>query len=181
METGSNLGLVLNDLQFRAESSRKLRDALNRFHPDFEDVLIRIHGGSVQLFLKEKGLREPIPATRLSDGTLRYLCLIAVLCHPNPPPVVCIEEPELALHPDIVPFIGELLIEASQKTQLIVTTHSDALVSELSRDPSSVLICERGETGTELRRVDSAAIEEWLDKYTLGDLWRMGELGGTAL
>lgn len=180
LESGSNLGLVLNELQFRADSREMLRHALHQFNPNIGDCQVRIQGGSVQLFLNEKGV-GPIPATRLSDGTLRYLCLMAVLCHPSPPPVVCIEEPELALHPDIVPFVGELMVETAQRTQLIVTTHSDALVSALSRSPESVLVCSRKESGTELERLDGGDLEEWLDRHTLGDLWRMGELGGTVL
>lgn len=132
----------------------------------------------MQLFLHEEGLREPIPATRLSDGTLRYLCLLAILCHPDPPPVVCIEEPELSLHPDVLKSIAELLVEASKRTQLIVTTHSDTLVSDLTEFPESVIVCERENTGTELRRLDKDRLKKWLDKYRLGELWRMGELGG---
>jgi len=180
LETGSNLGLVLNELQFKDEPKRKLKEALRVFNPGFTEFQVRVQGGSVQLFLVEKGLREPIPATRLSDGTLRYLCLIAVLCHPTPPPVVCIEEPELALHPDVIPFVGELMIDASQRTQLIVTTHSDALISAFSHCPENVLVCSRAESGTVLERLDRNELKEWLERYALGDLWRMGEVGGTA-
>jgi len=57
-----------------------------------------------------------IPATRLSDGTLRYLCLLAILCDPEPPPLICIEEPELGLHPDILPKLADLLVSASERT-----------------------------------------------------------------
>ena len=92
--------------------------------------------------------------------------------------MVCIEEPELSLHPDILKSIAELLINASGKTQLIITTHSDALVSALSDYPESVLVCERNDTGTKLRRLEKNQLDLWLKKYSLGDLWRMGELGG---
>ncbi len=179
IEDASNLGLVLNDLQHQPGTKRLIIEKLRIFDDGIEDITTRIHGGTVQIFLHQKGLTQPIPATRLSDGTLRYLCLLTLLCHPSPPSVLCIEEPELGLHPDILPTIAELLIEASDKTQLIVTTHSDILVSALSDTPESVLVCERDDTGTHLRRLKKDQLEEWLDKYSLGELWRMGEIGGT--
>lgn len=177
LEDGSNLGLVINNLQ-NVLGSQVLVDQLNVFYEDVEEISTRILGGTVQLFLRERGLRQPIPATRLSDGTLRYLCLLTILCHPNPPPLVCIEEPELGLHPDILPTVAKLLIAASQKTQLIVTTHSETLVSELSEMPEAVMVCERTLGGTRLRRLERDPMAKWLEHYRLGELWSMGELGG---
>ena len=179
LEDAGNLGLVLNDLQHRAETRQRMIEKLKAFYGLGVDVTTKIHGGTVQVFLHEDGLNEPIPATRLSDGTLRYLCLLTLLCHPTPPPLLCIEEPELGLHPDILPTIAELLVDASHRTQLIVTTHSDVLVSALSDVPESVLICERDDQGSRLRRLDKGQLEEWLERYTLGELWQMGEIGGT--
>jgi predicted ATPase len=177
-EDASNLGLVLNDLEARSGLRSALIERLHEFHEPITDIYTRIHGGTVQLFLHERGLNQPIPATRLSDGTLRFLCLLAILCHPSPPPLICIEEPEIGLHPDILPTIARLLVEASQRTQLIVTTHSDALVDALTETPEAVMVCEKHEGSTTLRRLDKAALKEWLEKYTLGQLWRKGELGG---
>jgi predicted ATPase len=93
--------------------------------------------------------------------------------------LICIEEPEIGLHPDVLPVVADLLVEASQRTQLIVTTHSDLLVSGLSEVPESVLVCERDEEGTTLRRLEKDKLAEWLEKYSLGDLWLKGEIGGT--
>src|SRR5262249_40496760 len=148
-----------------------LLEKLRRFYDAADDIVTGVQGGMVQLFLHEKNLSEPIPATRLSDGTLRYLCLLTLLCHPEPPPLVCLEEPELGLHPDILPTIAELLIEASQRTQLIVTTHSDVLVSALTEIPDAVLVCERDALGSHLRRLESERLKKWLERYSLGELW----------
>lgn len=178
-EDGGNLGLVVNDLQHRSGTKRLLIERLRTFYDGVEDLTTKIHGGTVQLFLHEKGLKQPIPATRLSDGILRYLSLLTILLHPTPPPLVCIEEPELGLHPDVLPTVAEMLVEASHRTQLVVTTHSDALVSALTETPETVLVCERDEDGTRLRRLDRERLKKWLDDYSLGDLWRMGEIGGT--
>jgi predicted ATPase len=178
-EDASNLGLVLNDLLSIPEVKRKVILRLQEFNPAYEDIGTKIYGGTVQLFLHERGLSKPIPVTRMSDGTLHYLCLLAVLCHPKPPPLICIEEPEIGLHPDALMKLGDVLKEASQRTQLIVTTHSDALVSALSDTPEAVVICERDDEGTHLRRLEAEELKDWLQNYSLGDLWRMGELGGT--
>lgn len=175
LEDGGNLGLVLNNLQYQL-GSRQIIEKLQLFYEAAEELSIKIYGGTVQIFIRETGLTQPIPATRLSDGTLRYLFLIALLLDPTPPPLICIEEPEIGLHPDILPVVAEMLIEASQRTQLIVTTHSDALVSALS--PESVLICDRDDRGSHLRRLDPEPLKKWLENYSLGDLWRSGEIGG---
>ena len=178
LEDASNLGLVLNDLEHRGEPYRELTRHLAQFYRGVDHLSVRILGGTVQLFLHEKGLAQPVPATRLSDGTIRYICLLSILCHPEPPPLVCLEEPELGLHPDVLPPLAELMVDAARRTQLIVTTHSDILVSALTDHAESVLVCERGETGTTLTRHDPERLKKWLEDYTLGELWRMGELGG---
>ena len=74
-------------------------------------------------------------------------------------------------------LLAELLVEASERMQIVVTTHSDALVSALTGQPDAVIACERPGAGTELRRLDPEKLADWLEQYQLGDLWRMGELG----
>ena len=171
----SNLALVLNQIEHR--SGPIFNEHLKRFFPRFERMSTSISGGFVQFYLHESGFRAPIPAARLSDGTLRFIALIATLLSPSPPPLVCIEEPELGLHPDAVALLADLLVEASQRMQLVVTTHSDALVSALTNQPAAIVACERLGSGTVLRRLDPEKLASWLDDYLLGDLWRMGELG----
>ncbi|MBX7169613.1 MAG: AAA family ATPase [Pyrinomonadaceae bacterium] len=179
VEDASNLALVLNDLEHQGDTKDKIVENLKKFYPRIKDYSVRILGGTVQLFIREEGLEKPISAMRLSDGTLRYLCLLAILCHPEPPPLICIEEPETGLHPDILPTIAELLKEASEHTQLIVTTHSDILVSALSDVPEAVLVCEKDEDGTHFKRLNKENLKDWLNEYSLGELWLKGEIGGT--
>jgi len=176
-EDASNLGLVLNRFKREPAVKKRVLEALSELYEGIDDYDVSIEGGTVQVFLQEGN--TTIPATRLSDGTLRYLCLLAILCHPNPPPLVCIEEPELGLHPDIMPALAELLKEASTRSQLIVTTHSDELVDAMTDQPESVLVCERDEQGTTLTRLNGKTLKPWLEKYRLGDLWTRGEIGGT--
>lgn len=177
LSDGSNLGLVLHDLGQTSAKRDEIIGYLRRFYEAAQFISTRIVGGTLQLFIEEEG-GVLMPTTRLSDGTLRFLCLLAILCHPSPPPVVAIEEPELGLHPDILPTIAELLRKASERTQLFVTTHSDALVSALSDTPESILVCEATPDGTTMKRLEAEPLREWLQKYSLGEIWRMGEIGG---
>ena len=171
-----NLGLLLNQIEHR--DPRRFNKLLKRFFPRFERMTTKVSGGTVQFYLHESDFRSPIPPTRLSDGTVRFVAILATLLDPSPPPLVCIEEPELGLHPDAVALIGELLIEASERMQLVVTTHSDTLISALSGQPDAVVTCERLGSGTALERLDPARLEHWLKDYTLGDVWRIGGIGG---
>ena len=171
-----NLALVLNQVE-HDRGGERLNDLMRRFYPRFERLSTRISGGTVQFYLHEQGFGAPIPATRLSDGTIRFVALAAALLARDPPPLLCVEEPELGLHPDALPLLGELLVEASARTQLVVTTHSDALVSALTDHVDAVVTCESLGDGTVLRRLDAGDLAAWLDEYRLGDLWRMGELG----
>lgn len=173
----SNLGLVLNRLRREPGVKERLLKALRALYEGIDDFDVQIEGGTVQVFLQEG--RFTVPATRLSDGTLRYLCLLTILCHPNPPPLVCIEEPELGLHPDILPTLAELMKEASERCQIIVTTHSDVLVDAMTDLPEAVLVCEKLNEGTAFHRLSADELQPWLEKYRLGDLWMRGEFGGT--
>ena len=172
-----NLGLILNSIENSDEGSR-LNECIKRFLPRFRRFSISVQAGTVQILLHEDGLRSPIPATRLSDGTIRFIAILTVLLRPTLAPLICIDEPELGLHPDALSIIAELLVDAARHTQIVVTTHSDALVSALTEHAESVVVCENLAGSTRLRRLDSEKLQFWLKKYRLGEIWRIGELGG---
>ncbi|MCX6607769.1 MAG: AAA family ATPase, partial [Acidobacteria bacterium] len=172
---GGNLALVLSS--FSGKKRQEIVDELRNVYEGVEGIALPISGGTVQLFLEESGGRR-IPATRLSDGTLRYLCLLAILLHPEPPPFIAIEEPELGLHPDLVHLIAKLLLAASKRMQIVITTHSRQLIDALSEEPEAVIICEREDGESRFERLDGERMKGWLDRYSLGELWGKGELGG---
>ena len=178
LEDASNIGLALSGLLNQPPAKRQIMDRLKAFHPSIEDMRSSLHSNTVQIFFHEEGLQHPVPSTRLSDGSLRYLCLLAVLCNPDPPPVVCIEEPEIGLHPDVIPEVAELLVEASSHSQIFVTTHSDILIDALTDTPEAVIVCDKSEGATQLARLDADELKPWLEKYRLGELWVKGEIGG---
>ena len=172
-----NLYLVFNRLMNDVNAKSKLLESLRVIYENIDDVTMNIDGGRVKVVFQEG--RCTIPANRLSDGTLRFLSLLAILCDPSPTaPLVCIDEPELGLHPDVLPTLADLLMEASERVQLVVTTHSETLVDAMTKQPENILVADRTEGGTQLTRLDPEELEVWLKKYSLRDLWERGQIGG---
>lgn len=176
-EDFSNLGLVLNRLRRNTKAKKAILSNLKDLYDGLDDFDVAIEAGTVNVFLTEGDMT--ISASRLSDGTLRYLCLLAILCDPDPPPLICIEEPELGLHPDILPKLADLLVHASTRTQLIVTTHSDILVDAMTDRPETIVVSEHRDGATHMRRLDKDELAVWLAQYRLGELWTRGQIGGT--
>ena len=175
---GANLSSVLNALGKQTSRLEDIERRLRDFYPRVKSLRTEVLANTIQTVIHEQGLEHSIPTSRMSDGMLRYLCLLAILCQPEPPALICLEEPEAGLHPDIIPEVAKLLQEASQRTQLIVTTHSDILVDALSDTPEAIIVTERGENGTEFQRLDKNDLTVWLEKYSLGELWTRGHIGG---
>lgn len=175
-EDFSNLAMFVNKLRRHPTTKAAMLEYLRDLYDGLTDFDLSVEGGTVQLFFTEGDFT--IPATRLSDGSLRYLCLLAILLDPDPPPLICVEEPELGLHPDLLHKIADLLVDASQRCQLIVTTHSDILLDSFTKYPESVVVCERVKGATSMKRLDADRLREWLERYRLGELWTKGEIGG---
>jgi len=176
-EDAGNLAIVVGEARSHLEMFDRITQHLGEFYERAIDVYTAPTGGKLQVYLRERLLQRAIPGTRLSDGTLRFLCLLVILCHPSPPPVIGIEEPELGMHPDLLPTVAELLIQASARTQLIVTTHSDHLVSQFTDCPEAVVVCDRGPHGTYFRRLTQGRTGE--QGLALGSQWLKGQIGGT--
>ncbi len=176
-----NLSLVINDLISQPKILNLIIEKMKIFYENIVNINTRVAFGTIQIYLQELGLPETIPATRLSDGTIRFLSLLAILLHPEPPPLICIEEPEIGMHPDILSTIAELLINASKRTQLIITTHSDILLSAIGKTcPEAVVVCEKGPNGTRMRRPDPEQLNKWMEENSdLGGVWMSGLIGGT--
>ena len=177
LPTAENYALVLSEIKYLR--SPDIATKLKRFLPRFEEFGTRIFGNAMEFYIHEQGLTAPISAMRISDGTLRFLAILATLYAPTTPPLICIEEPELGLHPDAVALVADLLIEASERMQIIVTTHSDTFVSALTNRPEAVVVFNRPGAGTVPQRLDPKRLAHWLNRdYTLGDVWQRGGIGG---
>lgn len=176
-ESFDNLPARLAVLKRDREVKRRLLQHLSDLSPGFDDLDVVPEGGQLQMYVSEGELSTS--ARRLSDGTLRFLSLLAILLDPSPPPVIVIEEPELGLHPDTLPVLRDLLIDASRRTQLIVTTHSITLVDSFTETPEVILVCDRREGATRIERLDAEQVKAWLADGSLGQLWVSGQIGGT--
>ena len=110
--------------------------------------------------------------------SLRWLALLCILLDPQPPPLVALEEPELGLHPDLFGTLADLLRDAATRTQLVVTTHSEALISAFSDTPEAVVVFDRPFESTVARRLSRDELSGWLAEYSLGHAWMTGALGG---
>ncbi|MDX1982991.1 MAG: AAA family ATPase [Bryobacteraceae bacterium] len=171
-----NLGLILNRLE-HTRSRRGIQSFALPVSAPLSAFLDSRAGRYRAVLPARIGTYDAGAGDAAFDGTIRFMAMLALLLSPSPPPLICIEEPELGLHPDAVALLADLLLDAATRTQLIVTTHSDALISGLTEHAGSVLVCEyRG--GTVIERVDSTRLEFWLNQYRLGEVWRIGELGG---
>ena len=179
VDHGQNLGVVLHRLRQKGEAWTRIRDSLHSLYPQIDDVETSHEDHVVKFWLREQGLSSLVPPSRISDGTLRWLSLLCLLLDPEPPPLLCIEEPEIGLHPDLLFTLAGLLREAAERTQLVVTTHSELLVSEFSDRPEDVVVCERERGATTLRRLEPDKLDHWLEDYRLGEVWRRGAIGGT--
>jgi predicted ATPase len=118
---------------------------------------------------------------QISDGTARMLCWVVVLTSSAPPDLICIDEPELGIHPAWLPILADLIKDAATRTQVIVTTHSPELLDEFTEEAGKVVVCSEDEQGhATFERKDREELLEWLERYRLGQMFRSGhpELGG---
>ncbi|MBS1622872.1 MAG: AAA family ATPase [Bacteroidetes bacterium] len=136
-----------------------------------------IGGGNIELQLEERGFRKNIPAVNISDGTLKFLCLMAILYNPNRGSVVCIDEPELGLHPDMINTLHEAIEYAAQTSQIIISTHSSHLLNYF--DVEQVRVFEKDENNaTVVNQFTKELYANWSQKFQLGKAWREGVIGG---
>lgn len=162
------------------EQFEAIEDALRVAFPTFERLdFPPVGAGRLTLTWKESSFSRPFYASELSEGTLRFLWLATLLQSPGLPKVTLIDEPEVSLHPEMLRLLADLMRDASERTQLIVATHSDRLVRFL--DPAEIIVCDRDETDTmTVRWADELDLKGWLEDYTLDQLWSMGRLGGRS-
>ena len=119
---------------------------------------------------------DPFLADQLSDGSLRFICLVTALMQPNPPSTIIIDEPELGLHPYAIHLLGALLRSASLRMQVIVATQSSLLLDEFDVDDLIVVELENGVSV--FKRLEEEQFEEWLKDFSVGELWSKNVLGG---
>jgi predicted ATPase len=163
----------------------KIRTIVRLAAPFFDDFKLRPVPANPDLIQLEWLQRDSdyfFRANQLSDGTLRFICLATALLQPSLPPTVLFDEPELGLHPYALTLLANLFQQAAKQygghisKQVIVSTQSASLLSEFA--PEDVIVVEREQRQSTFRRLDSNQLSEWLQEYTLGELWQKNVLGG---
>ncbi|AJT40475.1 AAA family ATPase [Psychromicrobium lacuslunae] len=129
--TGDDLAAALQTV-LEAGGGGRLADSIADAFPGSQ-LQIEVRDGLFQTTLRQAGMLRPLSAAELSDGTLRYLLLCAALHTPRPPELMVINEPETSLHPELLPALAKLLVDASARCQLLVVSHSPVLIKELER------------------------------------------------
>ncbi len=177
----SNLAAFLYSLKYGSFKSyyEAIRDQIRQVAPFFEDFILRAdptNESKIRLEWREKGSDYPFMAYHLSDGTLRFICLVTLLLQPKPPSTILIDEPELGLHPYAITVLASLFRSVATKTQLIVSTQSVPLVNQLNLE--DILVVDRLDGQSTFRRLRPEEMTNWLDDYGLGDLWEKNLLGG---
>jgi len=175
---GENLYSALYNLRATHNGVyERIEEVLRLGFPGFNHLEFPLVGaGQAALAWHEDNLTEPLYASQLSEGTLRFLWLATVLLSPYASPMTLIDEPEVSLHPELLKLLAELLQDASTRGLFIVATHSADLVRWLQ--PNEVLVLDKVDGGTQCTWADSLDLSDWLREYTLGELWLMGTLGG---
>ncbi len=169
-------------LREKHETSYSLiRRTIQRVTPFFDDFRLsprRLHAEDIKLEWKHKNSDQYFDASSLSDGTLRFIALATLFLQPKEylPSVILVDEPELGLHPYATGMLASLVRHASKSTQVIVATQSSLLLDHF--DPEGVLVANRVGGGTHINRLEAAQLSDWLEDYSLGQLWEKNEFAG---
>lgn len=176
----SNLAAFLYLLKEKYyENYSAIVKAIQLVAPFFEDFVLRpnpLNEDTIRLEWKEKGSGEYFNANNLSDGTLRFICLSTVLLQPDLPDTIIIDEPELGLHPYAINVLGSLIRKVPDYKQVIISTQSVPLINEFSAD--DIITVDRQNGASVFKRHSSEELKEWLEDYSLGELWEKNILGG---
>jgi predicted ATPase len=157
-----------------------IEDALRAAFPRFDRLdFPPVAAGTLALTWRETESSKPFYMHQLSEGTLRFLWLATLLQSPGLTWLTLLDEPEVSLHPELLRLLADMMREASNRTQLVVATHSDRLIRFLQ--PKEIVVMDADEDGmTALKWADELDLDEWLKDYSLDELWSNGRLGARA-
>lgn len=174
---GANVAALLHRLRIsdRSRYDRIVR-SVRTVAPFFDDFVVEPQQETVVLRWREKGLDGIFSGSALSSGTLRFICLAVLLQQSHPPATIVLDEPELGLHPFAIHQLADLMHEASERRRIVAATQSVTLLGQFGID--EIATVDRVGGVTTVNRPDADALTEWLDQYSLGDLWEMNLLGG---
>ena len=176
---GSNLASYIKKLS--PDKYKQLLNVVRLVYPKFDDFVLKEETQGrddlVRLQWMQKGSDYIFQPHQLSDGTLSFICIAAALIGETNSSLMIFDEPELGLHPAALTFMSSLMKSIADRTQIIITTQSPALLDYF--EPENVIVVEQNELGvSEFKRLDCKRLESWLEDYSLSELWSKNELGG---
>ncbi len=179
---GSNLSSFLYLLKNKySDDYNLICRTIRQVAPFFDDFQLQpdmVNEEFIYLQWKHKNSDQYFNAASFSDGTLRFITLTVLLLQPKKlrPSIILVDEPELGLHPHAITLLAAMVKQVAQETQVILSTQSAQLLDHF--DPEDVLVTERVQGSTQLKRLESSKLESWLEDYSLGQLWEKNEFGG---
>lgn len=183
MFDASNLAAFLYRLKHNYEKSyNEIVETIRLIAPYFDDFMLEPKESNNELIVirwQQKDCEDVFNASQLSDGTLRFICLTTLLLQPSElqPATIIVDEPELGLHPYAITMFADMVKQVSSKKQIIISTQSVELLNEF--DVEDVVVVNKGEDGSsKFSRLNEDELKDWLDDYSLGDLWQKNILGG---
>ena len=178
----ANLAAFLFRLQQRHHDAyRRITEHVQRIAPFFAEFRLAplaSRPDKIKLEWRQRDSDAYFDGASLSDGTLRFICLAALLLQPRHlmPSVILIDEPELGLHPAALTLLAEMMRGASRVSQILAATQSVTLLDHLT--PDEVIVAEQEEGASTFRRLEEEALRGWMEDYGLGELWLKNVLGG---
>ncbi|MFH7585795.1 AAA family ATPase [Oceanimonas smirnovii] len=178
----ANLAAFLYRLQQEAPTVyNRIRKTVRLAVPFFDDFVLKpetlaTEEQQIRLLWKQNDSDYSLWPSQLSDGSIRFICLVTALLQPNPPTTIIIDEPELGLHPYAITLLGALIRSAATRTQVIISTQSVPLLNEFSIE--DLIVVEREQGASVFKRLNAEDFERWLEDYSVGELWEKNILGG---
>jgi predicted ATPase len=180
LSDGRNLTALLSSLNGNSvKTYDKIIEELKNVNPNFKDLVFTTPlAGKSLMSLKEKNLDRAITIEHISDGTLRYLLLLSIFYNPNRGSVVCIDEPEAGLHPDMINGIAKGIKYAAQNgTQMIIATHSPLLLNAFELEDLKIFEKD-ADNQTIVKTKSEEDFPDWQGEFLAGQMWLRGEIGG---
>lgn len=179
---GANLAALLVGIREHNKNSyNKIVKTIQRAAPFFHDFILEPEKNApnfIKLKWKHKGTDEYFDANDLSDGTLRFICLTALLLQPSLPSIIILDEPELGLHPFALNILAGMLKSVSLKTQIIASTQSVTFADNF--DIGDIVVVDRKENQSVFARLDKEKYKEWLEEFSVGEVWQKNLIGGVV-
>jgi len=171
---------LLNLRSNHEESYTNIINSIRLVMPFFDNLLLDIQrfgeAEKTKLNWVQKGSDFPMQPYHFSDGSIRFICLATALLQPYPPSTIIIDEPELGLHPAAIVILAELIQQAAQQTQVIIATQSPALIDQFGID--DIIVVNRKDGASDFKRLNQDDFSEWLEDYSVGELWRKNVIAG---